>query len=108
VKLIIRGAAREDILRQYSYYLIEKDAEMAAERFTIAVHAAITQVSKHPEIEATKAFSNKALRGLRSWPIKGFPAMRVYYLSSGDVLRIIRVLHGKRDLNPLLEAEPED
>jgi len=28
--------------------------------------------------------------------------MRIYYLHTADELRIVRVLHGKRDINPLL------
>jgi len=31
--------------------------------------------------------------------------MRIYYLHAADVLRIVRILHGKRDINPLLEEE---
>jgi len=37
--------------------------------------------------------------------VRGFPAMRIYYLHFGDELRIVRILHGKRDINPLLEGE---
>ena len=38
---MIRSGARRDILRQYEWYLVEKDAEAAAERFVVAVDAAI-------------------------------------------------------------------
>ena len=48
---------------------------------------------------------NPSLSGLRSWPVRGFPAMRIYYIHSGGDLRIVRILHGKRDINPLLEEE---
>jgi len=48
---------------------------------------------------------NPRLTGLRSWPVSGFGAMRIYYLYNHDELRIVRVLHGKRDVNPLLEEE---
>ena len=34
--------------------------------------------------------------------------MRIYYIHRGDALRIVRVLHGKRDINPLLEEESVD
>jgi len=32
VKVVVRSEARKDILRQFEYYLIEKDAETAAIR----------------------------------------------------------------------------
>jgi plasmid stabilization system protein ParE len=34
--------------------------------------------------------------------------MRIYYIHRGDELRIVRVLHGKRDISPLLEEESAD
>jgi plasmid stabilization system protein ParE len=61
-----------------------------------------------PGAGAFKILDNPSLTGLRSWPIHGFPAMRIYYIHSGDELRIIRILHGKRDINPLLEEETSD
>jgi toxin ParE1/3/4 len=105
VNVYIRTVAREDILRQYFYYMIEKDAARVAERFLEAVQSAIEMLSRMPAAGAPKILENTALTGLRSWPIHGFPAMRIYYIHSRDDLRIVRVLHGKRDINPLLEEE---
>jgi toxin ParE1/3/4 len=108
VNVFIRTAAREDILRQYFYYMIEKDAVRAAERFLDAVQSATEMLCRMPRAGAPKILGNPLLSGLRSWPIKGFPAMRIYYLHSGDDLRIVRVLHGKRDIDPLFEEETAD
>jgi toxin ParE1/3/4 len=105
VNVYVRTAARKDILRQYFYYAIEQDAVRAAERFLDAVQSAIEMLCRMPGAGAPKILENPALSGLRSWPIHGFPAMRVYYIHSGEDLRIVRVLHGKRDINPLLEEE---
>jgi toxin ParE1/3/4 len=102
VKLVIRPAAREDILRQYRYYLIEQDAEVAAVRFLEAVRVAMEYVFRRPDTGAPKVMKDSALKGLRSWPVKGFPAMRIYYLVSEDEVRVIRVLHGKRDIELVL------
>jgi toxin ParE1/3/4 len=104
VKYVIRSGARRDILRQYEWYLVEKDAEAAAERFVVAVDAAIAEICRRPGIGAPKRLTNAALEGLRSWPVKGFPEIRVYYLAARGAVRVIRVLHGKRDIGPLLEA----
>ena len=89
------------------YYLSEGTA-LAAERFLEAVQAAIEFLSRMPDAGSPKLLDNPLLSGLRSWPVKGFPAMRIYYIHSGDALRIIRVLHGKRDINPMLEEDAED
>jgi len=105
VTFFIRSHAQADILRQYEYYLIEKDAEAAAIRFLLAVQAAVVQVCKQPGIGTPKALDNRRLAGLRSWPVKGFSEIRIYYIVSDDVVRVIRVLHGRRDIDPMLEAE---
>ena len=105
MNVYVRTAAREDILRQYSYYLIEKDATLAAERFLEAVQSAIDMLCRMPAAGAPKLLENPMLAGLRSWPVHGFPAIRIYYIQAVDGLRIVRVLHGKRDINPLLEEE---
>jgi toxin ParE1/3/4 len=105
VKFVIRPTAREDILRQYQYYLIEADDEMVAARFLNAVESTIAQVCRQPGIGAPKALRNLKLAGLRSSPIKGFSSIRVYYLVSEKTLRVVRVLHGKRDIDPVLEVE---
>jgi plasmid stabilization system protein ParE len=88
--------------------LIEKDAAHAADKFLEAVQSAIELLCRMPGAGAPKVLENPRLAELRSWPIRGFPAMRIYYLSAGDELRIVRVLHGKRDVNPLLEEETAD
>jgi len=90
VKFIIRPTAREDILRQYRYYLIDQDAEEAAERFLGAVRDAFKRLCKHPGVGCPKALHNPALAGLRSWPVKGFSAIRVYYLTSEKMIRVVR------------------
>jgi toxin ParE1/3/4 len=104
VKYVIRSGARRDILRQYEWYLVEKDAEEVAKRFIAAVDAAVAEICRQPGIGAPKRLSNAKLVGLRSWPVKGFPEIRVYYLTAEGVVRVVRVLHGKRDIVPLLEA----
>jgi toxin ParE1/3/4 len=52
--------------------------------------------------------NNPKLAGLRAWPVNGFPEMRIYYLVSENVLRIVRVLHSRRDIGPMLEADEQD
>ena len=105
MKFVIQPAAREDILRQYRYYLVEKDAEETAERFLVAAREAVQQIVRNPGIGSRRAFDHPALTGLRSASIRRFPAIRIYYLASGSTLRVLRVLHGKRDIDSLLEEE---
>jgi plasmid stabilization system protein ParE len=104
----IRTAARADILRQYSYYLLEKSAPSVARRFLDSVELTVKQLCKAPGMGPPKRIANPFLAGLRSWPVTGFPAVRIYYLFAADEVRILRVLHGKRDVAALLEEESSD
>jgi toxin ParE1/3/4 len=103
VKFVIRPAAREDILRQYQYYLIEAN-ELVAARFLNAVESTIAKLCRQPGIGVPKALRNLRLAGLRSSAVRGFSSIRAYYLVSEQTLRVVRVLHGKRDIDPVLEA----
>ena len=108
MKSFISPAAREDIVRQYRYLLLEQSSPLAAERFLKAVRMSIRQVSKRPGVGAPIALKNPRLAGIRSWPVEGFSSIRVYYLVAEKRLRVVRVLHGKRDINLILENESHE
>lgn len=104
----IGPSARDDILRQYRYLLLEEDSPIVAQRFLAAVQDAVSKICQRPGIGAPKLIKNPKLVGLRSWPVAGFTSIRIYYLVANNNLRVIRVLHGKRDINPLLENDSEE
>jgi toxin ParE1/3/4 len=108
VKAVIRPAATNDILRQFRYYLVDQDKPEVAERFLSAVRKAMEAIIQTPHAGAPKRLSRDALRGLRSWPVKGFEDVRVYYLAHEGSVRVVRVLHGKRDINNVLGKESDE
>jgi plasmid stabilization system protein ParE len=102
MKIGVRPAARRDIILQVGYYL-EQRAYDAAERFPPAVQEAFARIQEQPGIGAPCNFDHPDLADLRSWPIPGFEEIRVYYvLAAPDLIRVVRVLHGKRDLARVL------
>jgi plasmid stabilization system protein ParE len=58
-----------------------------------------------PEIRAPRETRNPALKGLRVCPVKDFEDFLIFDLANGDAVRIIRILHGKRDLIRILTKE---
>lgn len=105
MKLILRTAARGDILSQVAY-LLEESAFGAAARFPEATEEAFEQIRKNPGIGAPRQFDNPRLKGLRSWPVPGFEHIRIYYLQPDrHTIRVVRILHGKRDLGRILGSE---
>jgi len=99
VRRSVRSSARDDIQRQFRYFLVTQDAPEAALRFLDSVEAAI---AAGPDIGSPRSLPN--LPGLRSWPIPNFEDIRIYYTHTAGVLSI-RVLHGKRDLYRVLGKE---
>lgn len=102
MKFVIRPTAKRDILRQF-LFLLENDAPETAERFIEAVDRAVSQLTRQPRIGAPKKTKNPRLAGLRRWPVNGFDDIGIYYLLTKDVLRIVRILHGKRDVDRIID-----
>jgi plasmid stabilization system protein ParE len=95
VKAVIRPRAQDDILRQFRWYLVDQDAPDAAFRFVEAVEASVEQLLRMPNMGAPRELRNPALKGLRLWPVN-------------DTVRVIRILHGKRDVDRILKKESGD
>ena len=66
MKHVIRPTAKDDIIRQFRYYLLA-DAFDTATRFLEAVDASIETLLAMPEIGVCKNLTNPMLEGLRSW-----------------------------------------
>jgi toxin ParE1/3/4 len=94
--------AQADIIRQFRYYLVEQGAPLTAVRFREAVSTSIKQLKPHPRIGS---IIRGSIPGLRSWPVKGFDVIRIYYLEAPGSLRVIRVLHGSRNIRQMLKHE---
>jgi toxin ParE1/3/4 len=102
LKVEIFPRAEADIIRQFRYYLVDQDAPLIALRFREAVIESLEQLKPHPRIGSLFPCS---VAGLRSWPVKGFEMIRIYYLEGRSRLRVLRILHGKRDVRRILRRE---
>ena len=95
--------ARRDLVEIATYIAIDDPA--ATERFLSAAEDAFTLLAAMPGLGAPRSTDSRRLRGLRSWPIAGFRKYLIFYTQARGGIRIIRVLHGARDLNSALEEE---
>lgn len=105
MKVSYRQAADDDVIRQFRYYLVTLNLPEIAVRFRDSVRRTIEALCRRPRIGPHCGSANPELQSLRSWPVAGFEAIRIYYLVDQDTLRVIRVLHGKRDIQRILENE---
>ena len=97
----LQAAAEADILLQIERYL-GQGLPRIARRFHAAVWGAIEALLAMPEAGPPRASSDPRLAGLRVWPIKGFDDFRIYYLVPAEGVIVVRVLHGKRDIEATL------
>ena len=105
MKVAYRQTASDDVIRQFRYYLVTENLPEVAVRFREAVRRTVESLRQHPLVGPRYHSSNPRLQDLRSWPVAGFEAIRIYYQLDHDAIRILRVLHGKRDLKRILERE---
>lgn len=104
MKVLYRRASREDVIRQFRYYLVERDLPEVAVRFRDAVRQTV-EFLRRPMVGARYRLGGSQFHNLRSWPIVGFEAIRIFYVADSEALHVIRVLHGKRDLGRIFERE---
>lgn len=100
---VISPGARDDITQQFRWYLIEQDAADVAFRFVEAVEKSVQQLLLMPHMGARIELKKSALAGLRSWPVKGFEDIHIFYVAQVETIRVIRILHGKRDIKRILK-----
>ena len=62
-------------------------------------------LQRHPYVGAHYRSTNPKFPDVRSWPVTGFEAIRVYYAVDNERIQVIRILHGKRDVRQILENE---
>lgn len=105
MRVLYRQTASDDVIRQFRYYLLTENLPEVAVRFRDAVRRTVDSLRERPLVGPRYQSNNPQLQNLRSWPVAGFEAIRIYYLLDSDVINVIRVLHGKRDLKRILEGE---
>lgn len=105
MKVLYRQTASDDIVRQFRYYLLDADAPEIAVRFREAVKRTIQSLAQNPHVGPRYSSGNPRLHALRSWPVAGFEAIRIYYVLEADAMHIIRILHSKRDVRQILKNE---
>ena len=72
----------------------------AAESFCEAIERALKLLALHPQLGAKAGFSHAP--NVRKWVIQPFRNYLLFYQEADDGVLVIRLLHGARDLPPLI------
>ncbi len=78
MRVSYRQAASEDVVRQFRYYLVTLNLPEVAVRFRHSVRLTVQSLCEHPLVGSRYRSSNPQLQNLRTWPVTGFEAIRVY------------------------------
>lgn len=100
-RLVLSDAAAADIVEQADWYSAQSGKQLAA-RWEDAVTSAIMRVLHRPNAGTPCQFHASELHDLRRAAIPGFPKHLLFYRIDRDEVLIVRVVHGARDLEPLL------
>ncbi len=99
-----RPGARIDLLEQFVYFGEEESIELA-ERYFAAVHETCALLVKQPRMGRPYDSSVPGLAGLRRIPVQGFENYLIFYLPRPGGIDVLRVIHGARDIENLLESD---
>ena len=80
---------------------IQKDSPQAAIRFLEAAQETFAVLARTPALGGLFESRNPHFSGMRTWQVKGFRNILIFYRPVAGVVEIIRVLHGARDLAAL-------
>jgi toxin ParE1/3/4 len=103
MRLRLSALAETDVEAVFDF-LVQESLETAYS-FLEAFEAACGQLLRVPEIGAPVLLESARLQGLRRWRVRGFEKVLIFYVLQGEVLLILRVLHGARNVEALLEEE---
>lgn len=100
-ELGLTDAAVSDIQERGDWYE-QRSGHALIRRWDNAVTAALIRIEKNPSSGAKCRFRADELQGIRRMPIAGFPRHLIFYRAEEEEIRILRVVHGARDLESLL------
>jgi plasmid stabilization system protein ParE len=83
---------------------IARDDPEAADRVEAAIYRACAVVAQTPSMGQLRKHSTKLL--VRFWTVTRFPNYVCVYRPETRPLRIIRILHGKRNIQRILKPAP--
>jgi toxin ParE1/3/4 len=96
-------AADRDLDDQAAHLAAEASLETAL-RFYDAACATFAKIANMPGIGERWQSANPRLTDLRVWRVEGFEKHLIFYGPVADGIDIIRVVHGARDIDRVLEA----
>ena len=100
-EIVVGPSARSDMAGIVQFLSV--DNPVVGERFVEQTQHTLALLAEAPGIGRPRDFDNPHLKGLRSWPVRGFRSYLIFYRPTEAGIAVLRVLHGARDLESILE-----
>ena len=105
-RILERPKARQE-LEDIAVY-IGRHRLSAARRVLVAVRKTYDILADMPEMGSLWKAEDPRFEGIRYFPIPRYPNYVIFYRPLPDGVEILRILHGARDLEAILQAEEEN
>lgn len=96
-EVVRRPKAEPDLIEAVLWHR-DNASPRAADDFVDAVENSLDVISRHPLAGSGEVGMRLRIPGLRSLPVRGTPYI-LYYLGQHQRIDVVRVLHGRRDID---------
>jgi plasmid stabilization system protein ParE len=86
------------------WWIIAEDNRDAAQRVEMEIIATCQRLARHPRMGIKR--QDVTMLPVRFWTITKFPNYVIVYRPDTIPLQVVAILHGKRDLEEVLEKRP--
>jgi toxin ParE1/3/4 len=102
-RIVIRPLAADDIVHQ-ARYIQQESGPLATARFFKAVERTFALLAANPGMGRVTNFEAPWLAGMRMFRVSTFKNHLVFYRNLSGALEVVRLLHGARDIETLLDG----
>jgi toxin ParE1/3/4 len=106
-RVVRHPAALRDLI-EIADYIAGTKSLAAADRFTAAAEKTIERLAGMPGIGSRWGGDQPQLADVRFFPVSRYPNHLVFYRPLEDGIEVVRVLHGARDIESILNAEDDE
>ncbi len=96
-----REQAKRD-LEEIFVFIGERDFDTGLD-FLFAAEQTFELLAKMPLIGSPRRFRSSRLRNLRQFPVKSYEDYLIFYRPTEDGIEVLRVLHGRRDIEAIFD-----
>lgn len=101
-RCIVSGLAERD-LRECALYIGQDDAQ-AAIRFLDAANETFKRLAALPGSGTSYEAISQAFHGMRWALVSGFDKHLIFYVQVPEGIKIVRVIHGSRDIERIFQS----